>query len=183
MSRRRKIDKLARQRGADGLLELARGSTSEDETSPWSLNIWQRSRTQMGWMSPRGSRRPRSRAHRCLPRTSTFGPGRLPSCPQRTKSSSATRPCGRSPIPSLSFAPTAAVVLANNDVVGRSEVLIGLLDDPEGPVRQMAAAALVEIGDVGALPRLRDRVQREGDEHARAAMRRAIVSLEERPGS
>ena len=78
---------------------------------------------------------------------------------------------------------TVAVALANKDVVGRAEALMGLLDDPEGPVRQMAAAALVEIGDVGALPRLRDRVEREGDDHARAAMRRAIVSLEERPGS
>ena len=186
MSHRRKIENLGRQRGADGLLELARESTSEDETLALVLE-------QLAALADAGGLDESQRVEASsIARASVLAADKyVRSWSLALMFATHDELVGLAPeadaivclLPEPLVRTTVAVALANKDVVGRAEALMGLLDDPEGPVRQMAAAALVEIGDVGALPRLRDRVEREGDDHARAAMRRAIVSLEERPGS
>jgi len=74
----------------------------------------------------------------------------------------------------------AIIVLAKNETPGRTEVLARLLHDQEWPVRQMAAGALMDIGDVAALPRLRERLEHEEEEPTRTAILAAIENLERR---
>jgi HEAT repeat protein len=78
---------------------------------------------------------------------------------------------------------TAAVlVLGKEDSPDRIRALCRLLDDPDSPVRQMVAGAMMDVGDVEFLPALRAVVERETNDQARDAQLAAIAALERSPG-
>jgi HEAT repeat protein len=183
MSGRRKIEKLARQRGAEGLLELARDATSGDETRALVLE-------QLAMLADAGQLDESQRVESSsIARASVLAEDKyLRSWSLALLSIAHDGIAGHAALRAISdpeplVRTSAAVALGKNDVVGRGEALMGLLEDPEWPVRQMAAVILMDVGEVRALPVLQQRLEREEDENARAAMRRAIAGLEQRSGS
>ena len=77
---------------------------------------------------------------------------------------------------------TAALELGRTQDPNAIDPLVDALDDPNASVRAAAAAALEQIGDASAIPALKQR-RLDRSDAVRRAVRSAIITLEQPPGS
>jgi HEAT repeat protein len=180
---RRRIRRLAEQQGADGLLLVVRDAGTTDEERALAMEHLA-TLSDAGALSESQKREASAFARASVldddKAVRTWALALLSMLGDELAGPSAIRAVADQE-PSVRTA--AIIALANNDVSGREQALTRLLDDKEPPVRQMAAGALAEIGALGSVPRLRERLEREDDQHARSALEEAIATLEGRSGA